>query len=391
MKRIGILSLIAVTILTGPGRAANNGPWPSPFQNEKPDAAAKAEPPRMEVVFVLDTTGSMAGMIAAAKQKIWAIANKLKSAEPTPQIRFGLVAYRDRGDAFVTAVTALTESLDDIYQELFGFQAGGGGDHPESVNAALHAGVRDIAWSDDPKILRVIFLVGDAPPHMDYPDDVAYPASCRRAKSGGIIVNTLQCGNDPVTKRVWREIAELTGGTYAAIAQDGGSIRIETAHDSEITRITTALNKTIVAYGTPEERANVARNRALLERMSAEGVADRSSFLRKAETGAVLAGKGDLVLEVMSDRFQLDSIDPEKLEPRFRNLFAAERDDLILRLIEERRALQKQLAAVLKLRDAEMAAKLEALAGRSDVLELSAFQVLETQAAEKGFRFKKTK
>ena len=55
--------------------------------------------PRMEVAFVLDTTGSMGGMIAGAKQKIWAIANRLKSAQPTPDISFGLVGFRDRGDA----------------------------------------------------------------------------------------------------------------------------------------------------------------------------------------------------------------------------------------------------------------------------------------------------
>jgi hypothetical protein len=70
--------------------------------------------PRMEVAFVLDTTGSMGGMIAGAKQKIWAIANRLKSAQPTPEIRFGLVGYRDRGDEYVTRVYGLTQDLDEV-------------------------------------------------------------------------------------------------------------------------------------------------------------------------------------------------------------------------------------------------------------------------------------
>ena len=84
--------------------------------------------PRMEVVFVLDTTGSMSGMIAGAKQKIWAIANKLKSARPTPEIRFGLVGYRDRRDAYVTRVFGLTGNLDEVYTNLYAFEAQGGGD-----------------------------------------------------------------------------------------------------------------------------------------------------------------------------------------------------------------------------------------------------------------------
>ena len=76
--------------------------------HEKAAIIGSQDRPRMEVVFVLDTTGSMSGMIAGAKQKVWAIANKLKSAEPTPAISFGLVGYRDRGDAYVTKAFCLS-------------------------------------------------------------------------------------------------------------------------------------------------------------------------------------------------------------------------------------------------------------------------------------------
>ncbi|HEX6240255.1 MAG TPA: hypothetical protein VFZ61_05160, partial [Polyangiales bacterium] len=39
--------------------------------------------PKIEVVFALDTTGSMGSLIEGAKQKIWAIADELASAQPT--------------------------------------------------------------------------------------------------------------------------------------------------------------------------------------------------------------------------------------------------------------------------------------------------------------------
>jgi Mg-chelatase subunit ChlD len=55
--------------------------------------------PIVDVVFVLDTTGSMSGLIDAAKEKIWSIASTMAAAQPTPEIRIGLVGYRDRGDA----------------------------------------------------------------------------------------------------------------------------------------------------------------------------------------------------------------------------------------------------------------------------------------------------
>ena len=52
---------------------------------------------RMDVVFVLDTTGSMAGLLEGAKQKIWSVANRLADGKPKPEIRMGVLAYRDRG------------------------------------------------------------------------------------------------------------------------------------------------------------------------------------------------------------------------------------------------------------------------------------------------------
>src|SRR5262245_58747597 len=98
-------------------------------------------PPRVEVAFVIDTTGSMAGLIDGAKRKVWSIANQLASGQPTPKVRIALVAYRDRGDAYVTQVHDLTDDIDAVYADLQRFAAEGGGDTPESVDQALHEAV----------------------------------------------------------------------------------------------------------------------------------------------------------------------------------------------------------------------------------------------------------
>src|SRR4051794_28412760 len=148
---------------------------------------------RIEVVFVLDTTGSMGGLIAAAKEKIWSIASTLAQAKQAPEISMGLVAYRDRGDAYVTQVVDLDKDLDSMYAKLMQFRADGGGDSPESVNQALDEAINKISWSQDSSTYRVVFLVGDAPPHMDYQDDVKYTTSVAAAAAKGIVVNTIQC------------------------------------------------------------------------------------------------------------------------------------------------------------------------------------------------------
>ena len=125
--------VVTAALLAGAARAQDRPP-----QQEKP---------RVEVVFCLDTTSSMTGLIDAAKQKIWAISNQIAGGRPTPHVKIGLVAYRDRGDAYVTKVIDLTDDLDAIHGHLMGFKAEGGGDFPESVNQALNEAVTKITWS----------------------------------------------------------------------------------------------------------------------------------------------------------------------------------------------------------------------------------------------------
>ncbi len=87
-------------------------------------AAAK---PTVEVAFVLDTTGSMGGLLEGAKRKIWSIATSVVDTNPDADIRIGLVAYRDIGDEYVTKTFDLTTDIQDIYANLLELKARGGG------------------------------------------------------------------------------------------------------------------------------------------------------------------------------------------------------------------------------------------------------------------------
>ncbi|MHC4652135.1 MAG: hypothetical protein ACYTES_14940 [Planctomycetota bacterium] len=46
------------------------------------------EPRTVDLAICLDTSGSMSGLINAARQKLWAIVNELALAEPTPKLRW---------------------------------------------------------------------------------------------------------------------------------------------------------------------------------------------------------------------------------------------------------------------------------------------------------------
>jgi Mg-chelatase subunit ChlD len=151
---------------------------PAPIQVAAPAQKAR---PRVDLVFALDTTGSMGGLIDGAKRKIWSLASFVAQGQPTPDLRVGLVAYRDVGDAYVTRVYDLDADLDRVYKRLHALRAEGGGDTPEHVARALDEAVHKMSWSANAEAVKVIYLVGDAPPHTDYRDGYDYGRAARAA------------------------------------------------------------------------------------------------------------------------------------------------------------------------------------------------------------------
>ena len=91
----------------------------------------------LDVVFLIDTTGSMSGEIKEAKERIHQLAVTLAEARKDKTIRFGVVAYRDRGDAYVTLVSPLDASVETSFQFLLSLQAAGGGDGPGETVRSL--------------------------------------------------------------------------------------------------------------------------------------------------------------------------------------------------------------------------------------------------------------
>ena len=206
MKNSVLVSLIAIALAGFVTLGVAGGPASSTVSM----AASPADvSPRIEVAFVLDTTSSMSGLIEGAKRKIWTIARQVASGRPSPAIKLGLVGFRDLGDEYVTRAFDMTNDVDAIYGHLMAFRAVGGGDIPESVNQALYEAVTKLSWSRDPSTLKIVFLVGDAPPHMDYPDEMRYPQILQLAKRAGIIINTIQCGGNALATPFWREIAAM--------------------------------------------------------------------------------------------------------------------------------------------------------------------------------------
>ncbi|MCL2309929.1 MAG: VWA domain-containing protein [Proteobacteria bacterium] len=311
---------------------------------------------RVEVAFVLDTTGSMTGLIDGAKKKIWSIANTIVDQYPNSEIRFGLVGYRDIGDEYVTKEFSLTTDIQSIYAKLLAFRADGGGDTPESVNEALDVAVTKLGWSDKNQIKadRILFLVGDAPPHMDYKQDRKYPEVIAEAVKKGIVVNTVQAGSDLSTRKIWKEMAGLGRGEYLAIPQDGGRVTvIVTPYDDDILIIQRKLHLTVIPYGSSMRVREVESRAGLAAAAPAPVAADMAAFVSKSRKGeAVVTGDGDLVADVGEGRKKLAELPKTELPEAMQKMSAAEQAAYLEAKASERKELAQQLEALVSKRDA---------------------------------------
>jgi len=173
------------------------------------DLAKPAGPVTLELVFCLDTTGSMGDEIARVQSTLLEITKKIRGLAGQPTIRYGMVLYRDLADEYVARRFGFTTDAEAFDVALKSVSANGGGDTPEALNMGLFAAVDQMPWSEN--ALRLVFLVADAPPHLDYADDVPFTKTIASAVARGVkVFPTAASGLDPQGTFCLRQIAQFT-------------------------------------------------------------------------------------------------------------------------------------------------------------------------------------
>ncbi|MCB1902988.1 MAG: VWA domain-containing protein [Gammaproteobacteria bacterium] len=390
--------LIAIALFTATAAAVAAYPAIEAFDAKKTIAnpLASRNPqqqhqPKVDVVFVLDTTGSMGGMIEAAKEKIWSIASNMASAQPAPEIRIGLVAFRDRGDAYVTQLRDLSSDMDSMYATLMDYQADGGGDGPESVNKALDDALNQMSWSREQDTYKVIFLVGDAPPHMDYPNERQFPEIVAEAKARQIVVNTVQCGQDSSARKSWMTIAQLGAGEYFQVDQAGSALALATPFDKKIAALSKKLDDTRLYYGTEKQKEKQQLKLAAAEKLHAgstvESLARRAEYNLSKSGEANFLGENELVDDIASGRIELDSIERKSLPAAMQAMAPAEQQRLIEEKAEQRKMLRQEIEALSRDRSDYLDQKVNALGSSKDSLDYKIQSAVKAQAAKKGLDY----
>jgi len=167
----------------------------------------------LDVLFILDTTGSMGEEIRRLRNSIEIINLNISEISPKPDIRYGMVLYRDVNDIYNTKIIPLNDSLPTFQEQLFEVFSGGGGDTPENLQAALDDALNKISWSADG--VRLAFIITDAPPHLDYEQDYTYVNAVHDAKRKGIKLFSIGTGGLPIGgEYVLRQISQYTYSNY---------------------------------------------------------------------------------------------------------------------------------------------------------------------------------
>ncbi len=177
---------------------------------------------KLDVVFLLDATGSMSDEIAQLQDNILSISQQIDDMGDV-DVRYGLVHYRDRSDDYISRVFDFTPDVTEFQNELNRVRADGGGDTPESLNAGLHDALQTVEWRGDDTI-KLVFLVADAPPHLDYADDYDYADEMLYAGQHGIKIHPIaSSGLDPIGEYIFRQIGQTTMGRFIFLTYAGGT------------------------------------------------------------------------------------------------------------------------------------------------------------------------
>lgn len=183
-------------------------------------------PARLDLALVVDTTGSMSDELEYLKIEIDDIAATVRRMFPNVDARFALAVYRDEGDAYVTRSYDFTPSVSDFRRTLSQQRAGGGGDYPEAMHEALER-ASHFSWRDR-DTARVLFLVGDAPPHDRFAEQT-FAAVDDLRQQGVHIYPVAGSGVKEKAEFVLRSAAFLTLGEYLFLTDHSGVGRAHAA------------------------------------------------------------------------------------------------------------------------------------------------------------------
>ena len=205
----------------------------------------------IDIVFVIDLSGSTGGILASVRRKFWEIQNEISRLSPTPKYRIGIVcmgrpSFKKKNN-YIKVLSDLTDDVDGAAYPFFQIKdVTAPGNY--FLGQALDVAVNDISWSKDPNGVKMMFLVGNGMPSAG----PGYKKPIQDAKEAGITIHALYflTYSNQKEQSQWKTIADHTGGKYYAIGLKESSIVLEKPYGITLLREANhVFNTTYMFYG----------------------------------------------------------------------------------------------------------------------------------------------
>ena len=188
----------------------------------------------LDIVFVIDSTGSMHDEIRTIKEEMINIIDNVNKGYPRPNVNVGVVTYRDykpQENNYLTKASHLTSNLETSIRFIKNLDALGGGDYEEAVEAGLDEAINEMNWRKTSE--RIIILVGDAPARNNPQEDYESYGNFQEkriynwknavddANEKNIRIFTASgSGMNDEGIRQWKAIARNTGGSFISLTYE---------------------------------------------------------------------------------------------------------------------------------------------------------------------------
>jgi len=345
--------------------------------------------PTVQIGILLDTSGSMNGLINQAKDQLWKIVNEVAKANKHNKevsIQVGLFEYGKSSlpgfEGYLQMLSPLTNDLDKVSEELFQLRTNGGEEYAGKV---ILESVNRFVWSDHKDDLKLLIIAGN---ESFAQGNVPYEDAINKATQNNIIVNTIFCGDMNRGKRLgWTEGAKLGKGKYFNINHNDRRVYVQTPYDDQIIGLGKKLNHTYMSYGVREVRrakmANVSKQDSNSMSLSKSSYIERSIVKSKKQ---YTSASTDLVDAYIENEASVYKIKKERLPDELKGKSQEEIKVIIVAKKKARVTLQKEI----KILEGQRAKYLVAKVSKDDNdLGSAIISSIRKQAEENGFIFSK--
>ncbi len=343
---------------------------------------------KIQAAILLDVSNSMDGLIEQAKAQLWNMVSTMGKVECSnnmaPKIEIALYEYgRSSNDVkagYVKKINGFISDLDSLSQNLFKLSTNGGDEYCGHV---ILSSLNELNWDPAPNNYKVIFIAGNE----DFlQGDIHYTKSCKEAKSKGVIVNTIYCGDrmQGISEH-WNLNAECGTGSFTNINQDAKMEDIPTPYDSLLFTYNEKLNGTYLTYGYNANyfAANISTQDKLNVKMSKTAGLKRI----KAKSNAAVYNNAQWDLIDLRDKegeAALEKMDRKILPDSLKNKSTEEIKKIINEKATQRSFIQSEINTLDTKRDAFIAAEKLKNANKNQVatLESEIEKIIKTQVKQ---------